>query len=96
MLDKIKTLLGNSYDQDLVELLISQAQDFLLLFCNLSDYDSKYDALIIRMVIEDFNRMGSEGITSKSFNGVSESYSTDPYSSLVMSQLRSYKRIKTL
>lgn len=95
MEDKIRLLLPAA-DDALIELLISQAQNFLLLFCNLSEYDSKYDALVIRMVIEDFNRMGSEGIKSKSFNGLSETYSDDPYSSLVMTQLKSYRRLRTL
>lgn len=96
MLDKIMLLLGNSASEELIELLISQAKSFLLLFCNLSEYNSRYDSLIIRMVIEDFNKMGSEGMTSKSFNGLSQSFSEAPYSSLVMTQLNSYKRIKTL
>lgn len=96
MLDKIKLLLGNSADDELIELLISQAKSFLLLFCNLTEYTSKYDSLIIRMVVEDYNKMGSEGLKSKSFNGLSETFSDDPYSTLVMSQLRSYKRLRTL
>lgn len=96
MLDKIMLLLGNSASEELIETLISQAKSFLLLFCNLSEYDSRYDSLIIRMVVEDFNRMGSEGMTSKSFNGLSQSFGESPYSSLVMTQLNSYKRIRTL
>jgi hypothetical protein len=86
MLDKIKLLIGPAAnDDELIELLISQAKSFLLLFCGLDSYDSKYDSLIIRMVIEDFNKRGSEGINSRSFSGVSENYNEDPYSSLVMS-----------
>lgn len=96
MFDKINLLLGGAANEELIELLISQAKSFLLLFCNLSEYNSKYDALIIRMVVEDFNRMGSEGVKSKSFNGLSETFGDDPYSPLLMSQLRSYKRIRTL
>lgn len=96
MLDKIMLLLGNSVNPELIELLITQAQSFLLLFCNLSEYDDKYDSLIIRMVMEDYNRMGSEGVTSRSFNGLSETFGDTPYSSLVMNQLNSYKRLRTL
>ena len=96
MFDKISLLLGNAASEELIELLISQAKSFLLLFCNLSEYNSKYDALIIRMVVEDYNRMGSEGIKSKSFNGLSETFNDDPYSPLLMAQLNSYKRLRTL
>lgn len=94
MLDKIRLLLGNSASDAVIETLILQAQSFLLLFCNLSEYNNKYDSLIIRMVIEDYNRMGSEGLTSKSYNGISESYSSEPYSPLVMTQLRSFTKVK--
>ena len=96
MLENLKLLLGNSASEELLELLISQAQNFLLLFCGLSEYDERYDSLIIRMVVEDFNKMGSEGVKSRSFNGLSETYNEEPYSSLIMTQLRSYKRLRTL
>lgn len=96
MFEKINLLLGGAASEELIELLIEQAQSFLLLFCNVTEYDSKYDSLIIRMVVEDYNKMGSEGIKSKSFNGLSETYSEDPYSPLLMTQLRSYKRLRTL
>lgn len=96
MFDKINLLLGGAASEELIELLISQAKSFLLLFCNLSEYNSKYDALIIRMVVEDFNKMGSEGVKSKSFNGLSESFGDDPYSPLIMTQLRSFTKIKLI
>ena len=96
MFDKISLLLGAAASEELIELLISQAKSFLLLFCNLSEYNSKYDPLVIRMVVEDYNRMGSEGVKSKSFNGLSETFNDDPYSPLLMAQLKSYKRLKTL
>lgn len=96
MFDKIRLLIGPAASDELIELLISQAKSFFLLFCNISEYDSKYDALIIRMVVEDYNKMGSEGLKSKSFNGLSESYSDDPYSPMVMSQLRGFSRLRTL
>lgn len=96
MLEKLRLLLGNSASEELLELLISQAQDFLLLFCGISEYDEKYDSLIVRMVVEDYNKMGNEGIKSRSFSGLSESYIEDPYSAIIMSQLKSYKRLRTL
>lgn len=96
MLENLKLLLGNDVEEALLELLIAQAQDFLLLFCNLSDYDDKYDGLIVRMVVEDYNKMGSEGVKSRSFNGLSETYSDQPYSPLIMKQLSGFKRIRVI
>lgn len=98
MLDKILLLIGpaaNGQDE-LIELLIQQAKAYLLMFCNLDSYDSRYDNIVIRMVIEDFNRRGMEGLQSQSFSGVSTTLGNEPYSSLVMNQLKSYQRIRLL
>ena len=99
MFDKVMLLIGpaaNGQDE-LIELLIQQAKAYLMMFCNLETYDSKYDNLVIKMVIEDFNRRGMEGLQSQSFSGVSTTVNTDePYSAIVMSQLKSYRRIRLL
>lgn len=94
MLDDIILLIGPAAvgQDDLIELLIKQAKSFLIMYCNLDEYDKKFDSIVIKMVIEDWNKRGSEGITSKSFNGISESYSEEPYSSIIMTALKKMKR----
>lgn len=96
MLEKIKLLLGildeDTSKDDLIELLISNAKDYAVSFCGYEEYSSKFDTIIIRMVVEDYNRLGSEGISSKSFNGISESY-IEGYSTEITNSLKRYKKI---
>ena len=96
MLEKIKLLLGisdedNSKD-DLLELLISNAKDYAVSFCGYDEYNSQFDIIVMKMVVEDYNRLGSEGISSKSFNGISESYVED-YSAGILNSLRRWKKV---
>ncbi len=85
----IKTLLPN-IDNNTLTLLINLAKDFAINYCNLSAYEDKLDNTIIMMVIEDFSKLGVEGISSRSTNGISESYLTD-YSSKIYSALNGFK-----
>lgn len=94
MLDNIILLIGSSAEgqDDLINLLIKQAKAYLVLYLGLESYDTAYDSLIIKMVIEDWNRRGSEGIASRSFSGLSESYNTESaYSSIIMDALSTAK-----
>ena len=94
MLDKLMILLGISANDDkeeLLELLIKNAKAFATFYCNLPEYSSDMDFIIIKMVVEDYNKLGSEGLNSRSFSGVSESY-IDGYSEAVLSQLKMFSK----
>lgn len=97
MLETIKILLGISgTDKDsLLSALIAQAQSFVVSYCNLPSYDTKLDSIINSIVIEDFNKLGSEGIQSKGYSGLTESYLED-YSPSIYKQLNRHKKIKML
>ena len=75
MLDKLKLLMGldDSLDE-LLMTLISLCKEEAYIYCNLPEYDSKLDYIVIQMVIERYNRLGSEGAESQSTDGVSTSY----------------------
>ena len=94
ILDKIKLLLPNAND-DILSLLIDLAKDFSINYCNLSEYNATLDNIIVKMVLEDFNKLGSEGISAKSFSGISESYITD-YSAEIYKMLNKHRHLKTL
>lgn len=67
MLEKIKLLLNIDRIDDLDELiltLINLCKQEAYVYCNLSEYDNKLDFVVIQMVIERYNRIGSEGATS--------------------------------
>lgn len=95
MLDKIKILLGITDDSkdELLSILIGIAKDEAIDFCNLEEYTSKLDSAVIQMVIEKYNKLGTEGVSSVSTNGINESY-IDGYSESVLSKLRKNRKVK--
>ena len=97
MITKVKLLLGitDTYQDNLLELLIDNAKSFAVSYCRLGAYTTKLDNIIPRMVVEDYNRMGGEGTDNQSFGGLNETYATD-YSDQVYSMLKAYRRIKIL
>lgn len=90
MLENIILLIGDAaVGQDEVILaLIKQAKAFVVLYCGLSEYDKSYDVILTKMVIEDWNRRGSEGVQSISFGGLTQNFEESPYSPQIMSMLK--------
>ena len=95
MLEKIKILLGLSDDDkdELLSILIALCKDEATDFCNLDEYSTKLDSAVITMVIERYNKMGSEGLSSDSSSGINASY-IDGYSEIVLSKLRKNRKVK--
>ena len=95
MLDKIKILLNITDDSqdDLLQVLVSLCKDEAIDFCNLSEYTEKLDSAIIAMVIERYNKIGTEGQTSISSSGISDSY-IDGYSEIVLGKLIKNRKVK--
>ena len=96
MLDKIKLLLHKEDDESVDELLltlISLCKDEAYIYCNLEQYDEALDYIVIQMVIERFNRIGSEGLVSQSSSGVSAQYN-EFYSPKVERMLNKHRRVK--
>lgn len=97
MLGYIKLLLNinDNYKDDLLNLLIDNAKSFAVSYCRLDEYNSKLDVAVVRMVIEDYNRIGGEGTDSQSFSGMSETFANN-YSEQVFSVLKRYRKIQVL
>lgn len=95
MLDKIKLLLGLANDDkdELLQTLIALCKDEATDFCNLEEYSTKLDSAVIAMVIERYNRMGTEGLSSTSSSGINDSY-IDGYSEFTLSKLRKNRKVK--
>lgn len=93
MLNKIKILLGlkdNSKD-DLLTILIEEAIDEALAYTHRDSADG-LDTSITQMVVYKYNRIGTEGVDSENYSGVSFSYSTD-YPESIMRGLRSKRKV---
>ena len=94
MLQRIKLLLNisDSSKDALLEELIENAEEYVATYCNNADAVTSLTSAIIQMVIQDYNRMGAEGLNSESYSGVSFNYQTT-YSEDIMKQLRRYRKI---
>lgn len=99
MLEKIKVLLGiadnDSSKDELLEYLISDAEHFVCSYCRCSNYNSEFDTVVVKMVLEDYNKLGLEGVQSRSFSGLSESYNSN-YSDDIYALLKTFRRVIVL
>ena len=96
-LEKLKIRLGikNTDEDDLLMMLLGDAEGEILDYCNRDVLLPKMESLQRELAIIYYNRMGSEGESSRSEGGVSVSYSTVIPESL-KSRLRSYRRLKAV
>lgn len=96
MLDKIKLCLtNNTYTDDLINLFIEDTITEIKVYCNREDIDTELESVIRRIVIIKLNRLGSDGLASQSFSGVSESF-IDGYPQDIVSILNRKRKLKTL
>lgn len=95
MLEKIKLLLNLSSDEkdELLQTLIAMCKDEAVDYCNLEEYSSKLDSAVVEMVIERYNRLGSEGLGSTTSSGIKEEYLNN-YSGHVIRKLQKNRKVK--
>ena len=96
MLENIKLLLGiSSTEKDnLLTLLIQQAEDEAKDFTHREDV-CELQSTIERMVVYNYNRIGTEGLNSESYSGTSYNYASD-YPEQILKMLKRYRKIVTL
>lgn len=96
MLEKIKLLLNKAEDEnfdDLLVTLIGLCKDEAIVYCNREVYDEAMDFVVIQMVIERFNRIGSEGAISQSASGAGATYDSF-YSDKVVRLLNKFRKVR--
>lgn len=96
MLEKIKLLLGlkDGSKDGLLTILIETAIDEALAYTH-RDCVDELDTSIIQMVVYKYNRIGTEGVDSENYSGVSFNYSAD-YPESIMRGLRSKRKVVVL
>ena len=98
MLNKVKMLLDindTGYDE-LLELFIELCSAQALEYTHRQDVSqNSLDVVVVLMVVESFNRLGSEGIANKSYSGITET-PIDGYSDNIKRLLKSKRKIRTL
>ena len=96
MLEKIKICLtNNTYTDDLINLFIDDTTKEVKIYCNREDIDTELESVIRKIVIIKLNRMNSEGLSSQSYSGVSESF-IDGYPQDIIAVLNRKRKLKTL
>lgn len=96
LLDKLKLMLNISTDEknDLLTLLLDQAIETAITYTHNEDM-GMLAPVILKMAVFDYNRLGTEGLQSEGYSGVSWSYLED-YPESILRSLRSKRRIITL
>ena len=82
---------GDTERDVLLSLLLDRAERVARELCRLREEDAVSDDLIVSMAVEDYNNLGSEGISYKSYSNIIETYRSS-YSDKVMALLRRYRR----
>lgn len=93
-LAKVKLLLNisDSSKDALLGELIANAEGYVATFCNNAEAVDLLQSAIAQMVVQDYNRLGAEGLNSESYSGASFNYQA-AYSEDIMRQLRRYRKI---
>lgn len=93
-IDKLKVRL-NEEDTAILEQLLEDAETEILDYCNRDVLLPRMLGLQRELAIVYYNRLGSEGESSRSEGGVSVSYSTDIPEN-IKRRLNSYRRLKAV
>ena len=96
MLEKVKLLLGitdNSKD-DLLTFLIEQAIEEVMAYTHLDCVD-ELNTTIVKIVVYNYNRLGTEGLSSEGYSGVSFNY-TEDYPAPIVRALKAKRKLITL
>lgn len=79
-LNRIRVVLG-VYDQDeLLSELINITQEKIISYLNVGEIPKSLSWILVELVVQRFNRIGSEGLTTESVDGKQNSYIEDELS----------------
>lgn len=93
MLDELKILLNTDND-NLINVLIQQAISEAVAYTHNED-TSILSPAIIQMVIYKYNRIGTEGLNSEGYSGVSFNYIND-YPENIKRILNTHRKIRVI
>ena len=97
MLEEIKLMLGDTasnYSDALISLFYKQSLAEVESYCN-READLELSMVAQRITVLKLNRINTEGLTSQSFSGVSESY-IDGYPADIQAILDKRRKIKII
>lgn len=92
---KIRLNIKTNDEDDLLNLLLEDAENEILDYCNRDILPDKAQALQRELAVVYYNRLGSEGESSRSEGGVSVNYITDIPSG-IKSRLNAFRLLKAV
>lgn len=95
MLEKIKILINQYAQDDVLQILIDMCKADAVAYCNLPEYIEDLDNTVIKMVIERYNKIGFEGLSAQGDSGVSNSF-IDGYSKEIYQSLIKFRKMRVV
>lgn len=94
MLEKIRrrSVAAKNQSDDLLNDLIEETQEEIKEYIHREDIPISLEGVLIELVVIKCNRLGTEGINSESFSGVSTSY-IDGFPKDILKKLRSCRKL---
>lgn len=97
MIEEIRLLLGDAsdnYTDEQISLCLKMALAEIEAYCN-REVDPVLELMAEKIAIIKLNRLNTEGLSSQSYSGVSESY-LDGYPAEILSVLKQKRKIKVV
>lgn len=93
LIDNCKLLLGitGTEKDDLLNLLIDNAEEYAVSYTRNQNV-TELSGCIQRIVVYDYNRINTEGLSSESYSGLSFNYAAD-YPESVLKPLRAHRKV---
>ncbi|MBP3339787.1 MAG: phage head-tail connector protein [Lachnospiraceae bacterium] len=77
LLEKLKKLTGES-DEELLSILLELSKDTILELTNRKEFPQSLETTQLKMAVIAYNRLGTEGETSRSEGGISSAFADMP------------------
>lgn len=87
--EQVKLLTGNT-NEDLISLILEKAKAEIADYAK-QDYNTRFDNLAVDIAVIKINRLGSEGLSSQGYSGVTENY-LDGYPQDILNRLNNIKK----
>ena len=94
-IQKLQVLIGRTDKDALLTVLLEQAQEEFKQLCNREDIPANAENIVNDMVVEKYNRFGTEGLAAQSFSGTSETFS-DNYPARLLAALARFRKARFL
>lgn len=96
MLEQLKALLGagHTFTEDQMIAAVAIASSEVQTYCR-RDLDAELEAVVVQIAIIKLNRLGTEGVATLSYSGVSESY-LDGYPAHIQAVLKTKRKLRVL